>query len=141
MNDTVVSDHENLDVVLFTAGGWRVGLEARHVRGSRPAPSATDTADVASLLGLTPTGETSAARQCLALKPLPQQQRNSDREIQVEAPVDLVSLPASLIHPLPPLLAARTCLPGLCALALPAEQVSVDRLILLFDATRLRADE
>ena len=136
MHDKVVADHENLDVVLFTAGGWRVGLEARQVRGSRPAPSATAAADVASLLGLPPVGETSPACQCLALKPLPQQ-RNGDREIQVEGPVDLVSLPASVIHPLPALLAARTRLPGLRALAFPAEPAGVDRLILLFDVTRL----
>lgn len=144
MNATAEPDYATatLDMVLFTAGGWRVGLEARHVCGSRPAlslsadPRSTATADAATWFGLTPMDEMPAARQCLTLKPLPP---DDVREIQVAVPVDLVSLPARVIHALPPLLAARTRLLGLRALALAADPLGTDRLILLFDTTRLRA--
>lgn len=144
---------EPLDLVLFSAGGWRVGIEARRVCGAHPAPHGESVTEVAALLGLAhlaplvplapleplepmrpvaAADTTPGARQCLSLK-----HAAGVREIHVEAPVELVGLSAAAIHPLPPLLAARTHLPGLCALVFPP---AADACVLLFDATVLGAD-
>jgi hypothetical protein len=103
---------ESLDVVLFKDEGRRTGLEARLVRAARPTPD---------------------ARQCLSLK---RPDRGEDDELIVDGPLELVSLPVAAIHPLPPLLAARTRLRGLRALAIwpPAGE---DAIVLLVDAERL----
>lgn len=115
------AEHDMLDVVLFSAGKWRAGFEARAVRASRPAPTDAAGTDIETLLGL----ELPAApgpRQYLRLK-------RGDREILVGAPVDLTPLPVNAIHPLPPLLAARCNLNGLRALAL---EPNAENVILLF---------
>ncbi len=106
------SEHATLDVVLFSAGGWRAGFEARLVRSSRPAAADADIDAIETLLGLAPCAA-ALPRQSLQLK-----QAQGARELLVGAPVELASLPASRIHPLPPLLAARCKLHGLRALAL-----------------------
>lgn len=106
--------HETLEVVLFTAGGWRVGFAAGHVRGARPADAGAEIGEIESLLGLPPGAAANrAAPQWLALK-----QEGRDREILVDGPVELAALPVAAIHPLPPLLAARSTLHGLRALVL-----------------------
>ncbi len=122
--------HETLDLVLFSAGGWRVGLEARWVGASRVAPAPATGCEMETLLGFSsPASTTSAApRQYLQLKRLAGRQ-----DVLVGSPVELVSLPASAVHPLPALLAARTGLRGLRAIALqgnPGDQA----VVLLFDA-------
>jgi hypothetical protein len=117
------AEFDVLDAVLFSAGKWRAGFEARAVRASRPAPTGAAGTDVETLLEL----ELSAGlgpRQYLQLK-------HGDREILVGSPVDLVSLPVAAIHPLPPLLAARCKLNGLRALAL---EPNAENIILLFAA-------
>lgn len=106
------SEHATLDVVLFSAGEWRAGFEARLVRSSRPAAADASGEEIETLLGLAPCA-TALPRQSLLLK-----QAQGARELLVGAPVELASLPASRIHPLPPLLAARCKLHGLRALAL-----------------------
>jgi hypothetical protein len=118
------SDQETLDVVLFSAGGWRVGFEARQVRASRPAPADAAGDEVEMLLGFSPS-ETCAPRQHLLLK-----HEEGDRQILVGSPVDLVSFSIHSIHPLPPLLAARTTLHSLRALAITEDKT----LVLLFGA-------
>ena len=103
-----------IDVVLFSIGQWRMGVEAQQVRASHSAaqtlPSTHDVVLLSSLLGL-PTA--SAPVQLLQIK-----QATKDHAVQVNSPVDITSIPAQAIHPLPALLAARTQLPGLRALAL-----------------------
>jgi hypothetical protein len=122
---TFCPDQESLDIVLFSAGGCRAGFEACLVRASRPAPSGTTDAGIEELLGLAPSTGVQT-RQYVQLK-----QADEDRQILVDSPVDLVTLPLSAIHPLPPLLAARCSLKGLRALALEPNAESV---ILLFSA-------
>lgn len=122
--------HETLDVVLFSAGGYRAGFEAREVRASRPAPAAATGSDVETLLGMEPSTGI-AARQHLLLK-----HADGDREILVGAPVDLVSLSVGNIHPLPPLLAARCQLKNLRALAIASDN-GAETLILLFGSDTL----
>lgn len=121
--------YEVLEVVLFSAGGWRVGFEARLVRGSRPAPGAKVDSDSSKLFGLPPCANNPTTYQYLTLK-RPQQ----DRDILVAGPVELASLPVTAIHPLPPLLAARTALHGLRALLQLADSPGERNLALLFDA-------
>lgn len=123
MSAAAVLVAEALDVVLFAAGGWCVGVEARQVRGSRPAPTTAVTGEIEALLGLPPVP--AQTQQSITLK-----QSQQDRDILVGGPVELVSLPIAAIHPLPPLLAARTTLHGLRALVLPPDAATV---LLLFD--------
>lgn len=122
--------NETLDLVLFSAGGWRVGLEARWVGASRLAPAQATGCKMETLLGVASTASTTptAPRQYLQLKRL-----GGSQDVLVGSPVELVSLPASAIHPLPPLLAARTRLRGLRAIALQTN-AGAKALVLLFDA-------
>lgn len=122
--NNAISNHETLDVVLFSAGGWRVGFEAGQVRACRPASADAAGDEIEAMLGLSPSPN-SPPRQHLLLK-----HSDGDRQILVGSPVDLVSLPVSSIHPLPPLLAVRCRLNGLRALAFADDKTA----ILLFRA-------
>ncbi len=117
---------EVLDVVLFSAAGWRVGFEARHVRGLIRSPDASLCGRIEPLLCL-PTPEASGeAGFALRLRTL-------DVAVLVDGPVEFVSLPATAVHPVPPLLAARTAMRALTALGLRDGEAT---LLLLFDAAR-----
>lgn len=117
-----------LDVVMFSAGGWHVGFEARHVRSARPAAaeaSSKASGEIETLLGLPPSPGPSSSPQWLDLR-----QSAEDKQILVAGPVELRTLPVASIHPLPPLLAARSQLNGLRALVL---QENTEQVGLLFD--------
>lgn len=125
-----------LDLVLFSAGGWRVGLEARWVSSCRLVETQAEGEVIETLLGLDAAAPTlpTGTRQSLELKWL-----GGSREVLVSAPVELISLPASAIHPLPALLTWRTRLRGLRAIAVPEQQGHFGRAdattILVFDAS------
>jgi hypothetical protein len=121
---------ETLDLVLFSAGGWRAGLEARWVGASRLAPAQAIGCEIETLLGVASSAPTkpTAPRQYLQLK-----RPGGSQDVFVGSPVELVSMPASAIHPLPPLLAARTGLRGLRAIALQTNTGDT-AVVLLFDA-------
>lgn len=116
MNDAMEPEVplDSIDVVLFSAGAWRIGVEAHWVRSSRSAPPHATGHEIAALLGMepSPTAAPTAPRQYLQLR-LPE----GDMEILVDGPVELHTLPATAIHALPPLFAARTRLRALQALA------------------------
>ncbi len=114
-----------LQVVTFFAGGQRCAMEARQVRGLRPlsGEEGENYPALDPLLGLPEQNTASLHRQVLTLR-LPE----SDVEFSVAAPVELRELTFDVIHPLPDLVAARTQLRGLCALALETEGLT-----LLFD--------
>jgi hypothetical protein len=125
-----------LDLVLFSAGGWRVGLEARWVSACRLVASQhAEDEVIETLLGLDAAALPllTGTRQSLELK-----WPGGSREVLVGAPVELVSLPASAIHPLPALIARRTRLRGWRAIAVPEQQGQSGHtdatMILLFDA-------
>lgn len=100
-----------LDIVTFRCGDWRVGGDAQQVRASRPAKAGDEAlADLGGILGL-PSGLTVA--QVLTIKTAA-----GDREIRVSGPVELRTVGAKNVYPLPPLLSARTALAGLRALVL-----------------------
>lgn len=123
---------DSIDIVLFSAGAWRVGVEARWVRGSRTAPPPAAGHEIAALLGMEPTATApTAPRQYLLLR-LPE----GDMEILVDGPVELHTLPASAIHAIPPLFAARTHLRALRALAFDP-LIYAQGPIFLFDGIRL----
>ena len=134
MNDAIAPEalREALPVVLFSVGGWRMGVEARLVRGLRPAteiaPETAPEGALAAALGLAQVSGSLSGAHCLTLK-----RAEQDKEIRVDAPVDLLNLPIAAIYPLPPLLAARTRLRGLRALAIRPE-AGEKALTLLFDA-------
>lgn len=100
-----------LEIVRFASGPWRVGIEARHVRGARLAAPGARALDMAP----PPVGALvpAAPLQCLSIA-LPQ----GLAELTVRGPVELARVPVACIHPLPAVLAARCALPGLRALAL-----------------------
>jgi hypothetical protein len=89
------------------------------VRASRPAPVDAAGGAIEEMLGFPPQPNTTP-RQQLLLK-----HSDSDKPILVGSPVDLVSLPVSSIHPLPPLLAARCRLNGLHALAFSDDNTAI----------------
>ena len=127
MNHTETED--TLDVVMLSTGSWRIGFEARHVSTARPAkPDAAqekDTKTIEALLGLPPSTTPPSLPQWLALK-----QANTSQPVLVSGPVELLALPITSIHPLPPLLGARNALNGLRALVF---QDNNEQIGLLFD--------
>lgn len=135
MNDAVAPQPGlgSIDLVLFSAAGWRVGLEARWVRNSRGAAAQATGLLIEDLLGMACASATAATapRQFLQLK-LP----GGDIDILVGAPVELHSLPARAIHAVPPMLAARTSLRALQALALDPTLFGQD-IVLLIDVCAL----
>ena len=128
---------ENLDVVLFSVSGWHVGFEARRIRSSCLAPEGILGNCIEAQLGFSlGTAKVSATpRQCLLIKSADDDAKG-DTEILVDGPVDLVFLPVAAIHPVPFLIAARTRLRGLRALALEPDAVA-RQITLLFDASCL----
>ncbi|MBY0453548.1 MAG: hypothetical protein K2Q11_01525 [Burkholderiaceae bacterium] len=122
-----------LEVVFFSLAGWRLGLQAQQVRAARGVVPHTDcTAQLeatTALLGFPAHAHPPTAPQWLVL-----QRAGQEHEMLVDGPVELVALPVAAIHPLPPLLAARTQLRGLRALVLP-DDPSHPNMALLFDAT------
>ena len=105
-------DDAALELVFFSAGGNLLGVEACQVRGSGMMPE-TPLATIESLLALSAAGASGVIRKRLSIKG----EEYRDREISVESPVELVRINAASIFPLPPLLAARSTLPGLRAFA------------------------
>lgn len=113
------------EVVTFFAGGQRCAMAARQVRASRPlrGDEHEGMPAIDPLLGLPQGDKDGASRQVLTIR-LPA----ADVELSVATPVQLRELELDVIHPLPDLIAARSRLPGLRALALEA-----DGLTLIFD--------
>jgi len=116
---------ETLDVVLFGFGACRLGVEARQIRASRPVLTTEGHVAIETLLGLPVPSPTRP--HLLTVK-----QADRDRDLLIGTPVEMVGLAVETIHPLPPLLAARTQLRGLRALA-----VAEGRVTLLFDLAAL----
>lgn len=114
-----------LEAVLFRVGGLRCALEAARVAALRPAGDDPQALAVEGLLGLPATADT-PRRHLLLHRP------GGTVAVAVEEPVELRPLPCTAIHPLPPLLAARTALPALRGLYLDGEGV-----VLLLDAATL----
>ena len=101
-----------LELVLFGAGGFRFGVEARQVLAARAAERDEAPLRVERLLAL--GEEPSSARGRVVLRV---GSGSSGLDVAVEGPVELLGVAAASVHPLPPLLAARTRLQGLRALA------------------------
>ncbi|MDP3694731.1 MAG: hypothetical protein Q8R42_01305 [Desulfocapsaceae bacterium] len=104
-------------------------MEARQVRALRPL-SDEDSGNypaLDSLLGLPEQNNACLHRQILTIR-LPE----SDVEFCITVPVELRELELASIHPLPDLVAARTKLRGLCALAWETEGLT-----LMFDLRKL----
>ncbi|MBF0191215.1 MAG: hypothetical protein HQL99_08815 [Magnetococcales bacterium] len=128
----------SLNVVLFSLGKWRVGLEAKRVRGCRLATGGEEKRqpclDLEERLGLSVDADAPVTQRMLLEIVHP----DHPLTWRVGGPVVLHALPVETIHPLPRLLAARTALPGLRALALTDHTPGQgDGLILLLDADRI----
>jgi hypothetical protein len=103
--------------ILFTAGEFRFAMEATHVAGMRApgrGPEAGDPPMVEALLGL-PLPTPGTARRWLVMRG-----GWGGGLLSVPDGVALTEWPATAIHPLPPLLAARLTIPGAAALAFDA---------------------
>ncbi|GAB1392697.1 hypothetical protein MASR1M60_08600 [Rhodocyclaceae bacterium] len=117
-----------IDLVVFRAGAYPIGFEARCVRSSQGTASAG--APLAeTVLDLPLAAPAVGLRQCLMLR-LPE----GERSLLVASPLELIRMPITAIQPLPPLLAARNYLPGLRALVLLPNRETM----LLFDVGKLR---
>ena len=129
-----IADSTGVDFVIFCVNGWRVAFEARQIRSSSIAQEAHLCKDIEALLGFSPAGSKTSPtpRQCLRIKGA-EDNPEDEKEFLVNGPVDLVCLPVAAIYPLPPLLAARTRLHGLRALALEPE-TATKQITLLFNS-------
>lgn len=114
-----------LNVVVFVVAGQRCAVEASHVRRARPllAEDGGNYPTMAPLLGFSEPHDLPTPWQVLTIRT-----RQGDAEYIVSMPVELRQLETGVIHPLPDIVAARTELRGLRALALEA-----DSLTLIFD--------
>lgn len=108
---------DTLEVVSFGAGGYRFAVEASQVKTQLPVRHEAEIAAVEQLLGL-PGGASPGSRRTLLMK-----HPAGDYAVTVADPVELLTVRAEAIHPLPPLIAARNTLTGLRGLALVAEGV------------------
>jgi hypothetical protein len=113
----VTGDGQDLEVVVVTIGAGRFGLEMSRVATLHPRLDAD--AALPSFEGLVGVAVSDAGpRRCLVLK------AGGERlAVGVDGDVSIVRLPAGAIHPVPPLLAARTALRGLKALAVDPQGV------------------
>lgn len=110
---------DTLEIVAFTIGGHRVGIEARQVRATRRAVAGeSGYPSIESLVGMPPHCGQDIARQLLVFK-----NQGADIALDVAAPAQLKNLELAAICPLPPLIAARHRFHGLRALALEADGV------------------
>jgi hypothetical protein len=104
--------NETIDLVVFRAGGRLFGVEAAQVRESQPAGAAgAEAHDCEALIGVAASPR-KAPRLALTIKG-----ETEDWRLAIDAPLELRSVPASSIHPLPDLVAVRTRLRLLRALA------------------------
>jgi hypothetical protein len=110
-------DGQGLEVVMVTIGAGRFGLEMSRVATLHPVLDGT--AVLPSFEGLVGVAVSDASpRRCLVLK------AGGERlAIGVDGEVSIARLPTRSIHPVPPLLAARTALRGLKALAVDPQGV------------------
>ncbi len=101
---------DGLAVVRFAAGGWQFAVEVSQVRAMiRETETGESCVSAESLIGLPPGSPTRRTR--LVIGP-------EARRVEVSEPVELASLPADCLFPLPPLVAERMTLVGIRALAL-----------------------
>jgi hypothetical protein len=104
----------SLAVVIFAAAGARFGLPARQVIAMRPGTDAeTGYITIEALLGLPHEAATATTSRLLML-------RMGDGQVTVLVPGEVVmrDLPSQAIHRLPDLVAARSRVNGIAALAL-----------------------
>lgn len=109
------NDAEILDVVLWRAGGCWFGCEAGCViAAERPEDSPTVDANphIETLLNI-PAVDGRSDLQILTFR-----HATNSRQFLVNRPVELIRLPIGQIHALPTLVAARTHIKALSALAL-----------------------
>lgn len=100
---------DTLDIVSFSAGGYRFAAEAQQVDAMlQDAPETMVDVDV--LLGL-PLAD-AAHRRCL---------RVGERIVRVSEPLELLSVPVDRFHPLPEFVALRIQIKGARALALDGQ--------------------
>lgn len=114
---------ETLAIVSFAAGAHRFAVEARQI-DALVDDEAPTTMAIETLLGVPPIGE--IRRRCL---------RAGDYRVTVGEPVELRTLPADQLHPLPELVARRIGIDFVRALALEANGA-----LLLLDLRALLAD-
>lgn len=118
-----------LSIVCCQLHNLWLGFSAEQINSASTSGINQKTFQLNQLLGLPP--ETTPARHQLSIKA-----DNHLPDILVSSDIHLCELSLTDIHPLPPLLAARTTLPGLRALAWHQQ-----RFILLFDARHLLAGQ
>lgn len=105
-------------MVLFSAGGQRLALEARFVAGMTDTPSSGRSAEASALLFNLPVRAPSTHWLSLHDAAGPWQ-------LGVDQPVTLCALTARELFPLPPLIQARCCHPAPCGIAFEQQAVLV----------------
>lgn len=108
-----------LDLVVFRGGQHTFAVEATQIAASAQLSPEQTVPAIETLLSLSANSDNNQ-RLVIVVKKAQQ-----NRVISVAAPLDLCSIPASAIHPLPALLAARCTLPGLRALTIFKQQLTL----------------
>lgn len=102
---------ESIELTIFSAGSFQFGIESSQVRGSRLMPE-SDLLQIETILAIKEqTAE--LHRQTLIIK-----HPDGDYELSVSSPLQLCTLPASAIYPLPVAVTNRCTLPGLRAIGM-----------------------
>lgn len=125
-----VEPSESIELVQFSMLGHWAGVAADQVAPVRSDVCPSGSVAVETLVGMAPAQAPATARRVL-LNVLKGAQGNAVL-VAVETTADLVRMPCSAVHPLPPLLGARHRLQGLRALGWHADGRG-DPLVLLFD--------
>ncbi len=107
-----------LDLVIFRAAGHRVGLEAVQVLALVATAGENHARPIEDILNLPCPPADNPVRTFLVLR-----DGAARRLVAVAPPVELCRVAVSSVHPVPPLIAARTRLAALRALALDATGV------------------
>lgn len=110
-----------LCVVSFIAGGCRFAVEAAHVRTLLQAGQYDAATSVEQILGL-PCDQ---KQDRLSPRILLMKCQGRDVAVIVSGPVEMHSLEIGAIYPLPPLIAARSTVRGIRALAIQSGGVTV----------------
>ncbi len=105
------SAEDSIELTIFSAGSFQFGIESSQVRGSRLMPE-SNLLRIETVLAIK-DDRSELNRQTLIIK-----HPDGDYELSVSSPLQLCTLPASAIYPLPLAVTNRCTLPGLRAIGI-----------------------
>ena len=113
LTDTAISGiaEDSIELTIFSAGSFQFGIESSQVRGSRLTQE-HNLLRIETILAIR-DDRSELHRQTLIIK-----HPDGDYELSVSSPLQLCTVPASAIYPLPFAVTNRCTLPGLRAIGI-----------------------